>query len=440
MKSNSLQSHPIVAIVGRPNVGKSALFNRLVGKRIAIVDKEAGITRDRLYADVEWTQHHFTLVDTGGLLFEDSDNLTHQIENQARVAIAEAEKIIFVVDVRDGITTLDKDIAAILRPVREKVILVVNKVDHDGLASDVHEFHSLGYKNMSSISGLHGLGIGDLLDLITETLHAKELEDKERPIHITIVGKPNVGKSSLVNALLKQERSIVSDVPGTTRDAIDSQLTFKDKKFLLIDTAGIKRRKKIKKAVEHFSSVRAQTSIRRADVVLLMLDGSSGITSGDLKIAAEVNKAGKSCVVLVNKWDLLEGTSQKDFKLDVQERLGFINYSPIIFTSVLENKNLEKSLNEVIKVYKESQIKITTHTLNDMIRSVMLKTPPPTVGTRPVKIYYLTQVGQAPAEFLAFVNDAGLMKDHYRQFLVNQLRKKFGFVGVPVVIRCKTSR
>lgn len=438
--SSDTQTLPVVAIVGRPNVGKSALFNRFVGKRIAIVDKEAGITRDRLYSTVEWTSKYFTLVDTGGLLFEDSDNLTKQIENQAKVAIAEAQKIIFLVDVRDGITTLDRDIADILRPVHSKVILGVNKVDHQDLFNEVHEFHELGYKEMMPISGLHGLGVGDLLDVVTQSLTPLEETTEDKGIHIAVVGKPNVGKSSLVNTLLKEERTIVSDVPGTTRDAIDSELMFKNKKLILIDTAGMKRRRRIKKAVEHFSFVRSQTSIKRADVVLLMLDGSSGITSGDLKIAAEVHEAGKSCIVLVNKWDLLEGTSQHDFKLDVLERLGFINYSPVLLISVHSEMNLQKSLQEVIRVYDRSQLKIKTLSLNKFLTRVMMKTPPPVVGTKPLKIYYMTQVGNAPAQFLAFVNDARKMKESYRQFLVNQLRKEFDLEGVPVVIRCKTSR
>lgn len=439
--SSNLQSLPIVAIVGRPNVGKSALFNRFVGKRIAIVDKEAGVTRDRLYSTVEWTGKRFTLVDTGGLLFEDSDNLTRQIEKQAGIAIAEAQRILFLVDVHDGVTTLDREIAVILRPVRSKVILCVNKVDHRGLDDTVHEFHSLGYKPMFPLSAQHGLGIGELLDCVTESLIATQEESSDdKGIRVAVVGKPNVGKSSFVNALLKQERTIVSDVPGTTRDSIDTELIFKNKKLILIDTAGMKRKRRIQKAVEHFSFVRAQSSIERCDVVVLMLDGMSGITTGDLKIAEEIHEAGKSCLIVINKWDLLEGTSQNDFRLDVLDRLGFIQYSPVAFTSVLKGVNLEKSLQQVIRIYEQSQMKLRTTVLNAFLKKVMDKTPPPVVGTRPLKIYYVTQVGVAPAEFLAFVNDAGKMKESYRQFLINQLRKEFGFVGVPIVIRCKTSR
>lgn len=440
MPPRSDSSLPIVAIVGRPNVGKSALFNRLAGKRIAIVDKEAGITRDRLYAPVQWGRKKFKLVDTGGLIFDDSDTLTQQVEKQASVAIAEAQKILFVVDARDGITALDQEIAKMLRAVREKVICCVNKVDDSHLFSDAQEFYALGYEAILPVSSLHGRGIGELLDSFTDSLKNKEDREEDDSVHIAVVGKPNAGKSSFVNALLEEERNIVSEIPGTTRDSIDTLYNFRGKKITLIDTAGIKRRKKVHKPVDHFSIVRSRTSIRRADVVLLMLDGSSGITSGDLKIAMEVSEEGKSCILLVNKWDLLEGTSQRDFKLDVYDRLGFLNYSPVIFTSVKNGKNIKKAVAEAMNVYKESQKKLATHPLNDFFKKLTSKTPPPVVGVRPLKIYYVTQTGTAPAEFLLFVNDARKMKESYKSFLVNQLRKKYGFAGVPIVLRCKTSR
>jgi len=432
-------SYPIIAIVGRPNVGKSALFNRLVGKRTAIVDKEPGVTRDRIYGTVEWNKRQFQIVDTGGLLFGQEDHITQKVEKQVNLAIAEAEKIIFLVDVQNGITALDREIADLLRPIRQKVILGVNKVDQEHLSPEAQEFHELGFEPMLEISSMHGKGIGELLDTITDALAHKELIEKDESIQIAVVGKPNAGKSSFTNAILKEERSIVSEIPGTTRDSIDTQLIFKGELLTLIDTAGIRRKRKVRKAVDYFSIVRARSSIKKANVVILMLDGSSGITSGDLKIAAEVHEAGKSCLILVNKWDLLEGTSQKDFRLDVYDRLGFLNYSPILVTSVKTGKNLKRSLEEVLEIHKRGQVKIGTKELNKFFKEITTRTPPPVVGTKPLKIYYITQVGMAPIQLLAFVNNSKKMKDSYRQFLVNQCRKKFGFEGVPIILRCKTS-
>lgn len=432
--------HSIVAIVGRPNVGKSALFNRLAGRRIAIVDKEAGITRDRIYAPVVWCGKPFQVVDTGGLVFDEKDDLKRQVEKQARMAMGEAAVIVFVVDGREGVTPLDLRIAEMLRPAGKKVVLAVNKVDTGEVLYDEREVGRLGFKPALPVSSLHGRGIGELLDAVTEPLAKEEVAEAAKAIRVAVVGKPNVGKSSYVNAILHEERAIVSSAPGTTRDSLDTDFIYRGRLLTLVDTAGIRRKRSIAKAVDYFSVVRAREAIRRADVAVVMLDGTSGITAGDLKIAMEVHEAGKAAIVFVNKWDLLEETSQRDFEADMKDRLGILNYCPVLFASAKTGKNIAKSLVLVEQVYEQSQLEINTHVLNELLHRVQNETPPPVVGLKPLKIFYATQVGTAPAQFLIFVNDPQKMKPSYRQFLIHQIRKRFGFTGVPIILRCQARR
>lgn len=427
---------PIVAIVGRPNVGKSALFNKISGKRIAIVEDTPGITRDRIYADAEWLGREFTLIDTGGIEPYSKDIIPSQMRRQANLAIDTADVILFVVNVRDGMTAADKDIAAMLQKCGKPVILVCNKVDNPGQPPmEVYEFYNLGLGDPVMVSSIHGLGVGDLLDMVIEHFTENdETPDDEEITHIAIVGKPNAGKSSLVNRLLGEERVIVSDIAGTTRDAIDSQLVRNGKKYVLIDTAGMRKRGKIDENVERYSVVRALTSIERADVCVIMIDATEGVTEQDTKIAGYVHEQGKAAVFAVNKWDLIEKetNTMKNFKNSLLEGFNFMMYAESIFISAKTGQRVNDLFEMVDLAVEENKKRISTGLLNDVINDAIAMVQPPSDKGKRLKIYYGTQTGIKPPTFVLFVNDADLAHYSYTRYLENKIRAAFGFKGTPI--------
>ena len=427
---------PIVAVVGRPNVGKSTLFNKISGKRIAIVEDTPGITRDRIYADAEWSGREFTLVDTGGIEPASKDIILSQMRRQAQLAIDTASVILFVTNVRDGVTAADKDIAAMLQKCGKPVILVCNKVDNPGNPPmEFYEFYNLGIGDPMMVSSIHGLGIGDLLDAALEYFPpADELTQDEDVVHIAIVGKPNAGKSSLVNRLLGEERVIVSDIAGTTRDAIDSLLVHNEQKYMLIDTAGMRKRGKIDENVEHYSVVRALGSIDRSDVCIIMIDATEGVTEQDTKIAGYVHEQGKAAVFAVNKWDLIEKetNTMKNFKDRMLEGFNFMMYADSVFISAKTGQRVNDLFEAVNIAVEENQKRISTGLLNDVINDAIAMVQPPSDKGKRLKIYYGTQVSVKPPTFVLFVNNAELAHYSYVRYLENKIRAAFGFRGTPL--------
>lgn len=427
---------PIVAIVGRPNVGKSTLFNKISGKRIAIVEDTPGITRDRIYADAEWLGREFTLIDTGGIEPYSKDIILSQMRRQANLAIDTADVILFVVNVRDGMTAADKDIAAMLQKCGKPVILVCNKVDNPGQPPmEVYEFYNLGLGDPMMVSSIHGLGVGDLLDAVSEHFpESDDTPDDEEITHIAIVGKPNAGKSSLVNRLLGEDRVIVSDIAGTTRDAIDSQLVRNGKKYVLIDTAGMRKRGKIDENVERYSVVRALTSIERADVCVIMIDATEGVTEQDTKIAGYVHEQGKAAVFAVNKWDLIEKetNTMKNFKDNLLEGFNFMMYAESIFISAKTGQRVNDLFEMVDLAVEENKKRISTGLLNDVINDAIAMVQPPSDKGKRLKIYYGTQASVKPPTFVLFVNDSDLAHYSYIRYLENKIRAAFGFKGTPI--------
>ncbi len=427
---------PIVAVVGRPNVGKSTLFNKISGKRIAIVEDTPGITRDRIYADAEWSGREFTLVDTGGIEPVSKDIILSQMRRQAQLAIDTANVILFVTNVRDGVTAADKDIAAMLQKCGKPVILVCNKVDNPGNPPmEFYEFYNLGIGDPMMVSSIHGLGIGDLLDAALEYFPpADELAEDEDIIHIAIVGKPNAGKSSLVNRLLGEERVIVSDIAGTTRDAIDSLLVHNGQKYMLIDTAGMRKRGKIDENVEHYSVVRALGSIDRSDVCIIMIDATEGVTEQDTKIAGYVHEQGKAAVFAVNKWDLIEKetNTMKNFKDRMLEGFNFMMYADSVFISAKTGQRVNDLFEAVNIAVEENQKRISTGLLNDVINDAIAMVQPPSDKGKRLKIYYGTQVSVKPPTFVLFVNNSELAHYSYVRYLENKIRAAFGFRGTPI--------
>lgn len=429
-------SKPIVAIVGRPNVGKSTFFNYLAGRRISIVEDTPGVTRDRIYTEVEWRSRKFTLIDTGGIEPYSEDKIMQQMKNQAEIAIETADVIVFMVDMKDGLTASDREVATMLRKSRKPVILTVNKVDKVGdLPPEVYEFYNLGMENLMTVSSIHGLGVGDLLDEIYKYFPDEVDEEyDEEVIKVAVIGKPNAGKSSLINKVLGEERVIVSDIPGTTRDAIDTYVENDQGKFVFIDTAGIRRQSRINENIERYSTIRSWTAIERADVCLIMIDAVEGVTEQDTKIAGYAHEQGKASIIVVNKWDLVEkdtGTLE-EYRKTVLEKLGFMLYAPVMFISAKTGQRVDKIYELVKYVANQAALRISTGVLNDLLNEAIAMVQPPSDKGRRLKIYYMTQASVKPPTFVLFVNNMELMHYSYERYLENQLRKSFGFEGTPI--------
>ncbi len=426
----------VVAIVGRPNVGKSTLFNYLTGKRISIVEDTPGVTRDRIYAEVEWRNRKFTLIDTGGIEPYTEDTIMQQMKRQAEMAIETANVIIFMVDGKEGMTASDKEVATMLRKTSKPVILVVNKVDNIGEPPpEIYEFYNLGMGEIFPISSAHGLGIGELLDEIYKYFPEEDTEEyDENIIKVAVIGKPNAGKSSLINRILGEERVIVSDIPGTTRDAIDTYVEHGNDKYVFIDTAGIRRKSKIKENIERYSVVRSWAAVDRADVCIIMIDAVDGVTEQDAKIAGYAHEQGKASIIAVNKWDLIEketGTSE-EFVRTIHEKLSFMLYAPVIFISAKTGKRVNRIFQLIKHVAEQASFRISTGMLNDILNESVAMVQPPSDKGRRLKIYYMTQASVKPPTFVVFVNNAELMHYSYERYLENQLRKSFGFEGTPI--------
>ncbi|MDP3387883.1 MAG: ribosome biogenesis GTPase Der [Eubacteriales bacterium] len=431
---------PIVAIVGRPNVGKSTLFNRIAGKRIAITEDSPGVTRDRIYAECEWLNNHFTLIDTGGIEPQSDDIILKQMKRQAEIAIETADVILFIVDGKNGITANDKDVAEILRKSHKKVLLVCNKMDFYVDNNNMFDFYEVGLGEPISISSTEALGLGDLLDdIVANFPEDSDTEDDSDLIKVAVIGKPNVGKSSLINKILGQERVIVSDIPGTTRDAIDTFFEKGDKKFVFIDTAGIRKRKKIFENIERYSVVRAFAAVERADICLMVIDVNEGVTEQDTKIAGFAHDNGKSIIVLINKWDLIEKDNKtyQKFVDEVRNSLAFMTYAPIIPISALLGQRVDKVLEEIIEVNEFRNLRISTGVLNDVINKAVLMNQPRSVKGKKLKIFYVSQVGVGPPKFIMFVNNKELMHFSYIRYIENTIRDNFLFKGTPLVIEMK---
>jgi GTP-binding protein len=431
---------PIVAIVGRPNVGKSTLFNRIAGKRIAITEDSPGVTRDRIYAECEWLDNHFTLIDTGGIEPQSDDIILKQMKRQAEIAIETADVILFIVDGKNGLTANDKDVAEILRKSQKRVLLICNKMDFYVDNNNMFDFYELGLGEPISISSTEALGLGDLLDEIVKNFpEDSNTEEDTDLIKVAVIGKPNVGKSSLINRILGQERVIVSDIPGTTRDAIDTFFEKEDKKFVFIDTAGIRKRKKIFENIERYSVVRAFAAVERADICLMVIDVNEGVTEQDTKIAGFAHDNGKSIIVLINKWDLIEKDNKtyQKFVDEVRNSLAFMTYAPIIPISVLLGQRVDKVLEEIIEVNEFRNLRISTGVLNDVINKAVLMNQPRSVKGKKLKIFYVSQVSVGPPKFIMFVNNKELMHFSYIRYIENTIRDNFLFKGTPLVIEMK---
>ena len=426
---------PIVAIVGRPNVGKSTLFNKLAGKRISIVEDTPGVTRDRVYAEAEWLRYNFTIIDTGGIEPENDDIIVAQMRRQAQIAIETADVIIFIVDGKEGLTGADNEVAQMLRKSKKHVVLVVNKIDSLKDENNAFEFYNLGIGDPVTISSTQGLGLGDMLDKVVSYFadnHGNE--DQDEYIRIAMIGKPNVGKSSLINRLLGEDRVIVSDVPGTTRDAIDSYLETDEGKFILIDTAGLRRKSKVKEEIERYSVIRTLAAIERADVCILMLDAEDTLSDQDEKIIGYAHELNKAIMVIVNKWDLIEkdDKTMDKYKRDLQTELSFLKYAPYLFISAKTGQRVHKVLEMAKECYNNYTKRIGTGVLNDVVNKAVLMKEPPVVGLKRLKIYYVTQVETKPPTFVFFVNDSNATHFSYERYLENQLRESFDFKGTGI--------
>ena len=429
-------SRPIVAVVGRPNVGKSTLFNRLAGERISIVQDTPGVTRDRIYADVDWLNYRFTLIDTGGMEPGTEDVILKQIIVQAEIAIETADVIIFVTDVKQGVTEDDLQVAHMLRKSKKPVVLAVNKVDNMRKENlDVYEFYSLGMGEPIPISAGQMLGLGDLLEVVTGYFpEGSDNIEEEDVIKVAIIGKPNVGKSSLVNNILGEDRLIVSNIPGTTRDAIDSPIEINGQKFVFIDTAGMRRKSKIKEEIERFSIIRAVSAVERCDVAILVIDANEGITDQDTKIAGIAHERGKAAIIAVNKWDSVEkdDKTMNKFLKDIANELAYMPYAPRVFISAKTGQRVSKLIDTIKVVNENHNIRISTGVLNDVLIEAMAMQQPPSDKGKQLRIYYMTQVSTKPPTFVIFVNSRELMHFSYRRYLENQLRDAFGFSGTPI--------
>ncbi|MDE7306076.1 MAG: ribosome biogenesis GTPase Der [Clostridia bacterium] len=427
-------ANPLIAIVGRPNVGKSTFFNKVAGRKISITEDRPGVTRDRLYADSEWRGKAFSMVDTGGIELRSEDTMWKEIKKQAEVAIDTAQVILFFVDGREGLTTSDYDVAEMLRRSKKPVILVVNKIDEYS-EEKVFEFYSLGLGEPFPVSAEHGTGIGDVLDEAVSWFEKVEVSEDDS-IKIAVVGKPNAGKSSLVNKLLGFERSIVTNIAGTTRDAIDTKFTYDGKNYTIIDTAGIRKKSKVEDDVEYYSVMRAFDAVRRADVCLLVVDSSDGLTEQDTKIIGYVHEQGKPSVIVMNKWDLIEKDTNtiNKFEAKLKEDLKFMDYFKSVYVSAKTGQRAEKILSLVDEVYAHTNYRVATGTINDVISDAVRANEPPSYNGRRLKVYYSSQVSVAPPVFVLFVNSSDLMHFSYERFLENTIRKSFDFSGTPIKI------
>lgn len=427
----------IVCVVGRPNVGKSTLFNKLAGRRIAITEDTPGVTRDRIYAEAEWLGQYFTLIDTGGIEPDNQEIIMTNIRMQAEIAIDTADVILFVVDGLEGMTATDREIANILRKSGKKIIVVCNKIDSINKTDNVFEFYELGLGETLVISAEQGLGIGDLLDEIIENFpEDRDTEYDEDLIRVSMIGKPNVGKSSLINNILGENRVIVTNIPGTTRDAVDTYFNYNDDKYVFIDTAGLRRKRSIYEDVERYSVIRTLTAVDRSDICVLVIDATEGITEQDTKIAGYAHDNGKGIIIAVNKWDLIEKDSNAhlEFENDIRKTLGFILYAPIIFISAITGQRVDRLLELINLVNNNYNLRIKTGVLNDIINEAVLMNQPPSDKGKRAKIYYGTQVSVKPPRFIIFVNNKELIHFSYSRYIDNQIRNHFGFDGVPIQI------
>ncbi len=437
---------PVVAIVGRPNVGKSTLFNKISGQRISIVEDTPGVTRDRIYADVSWLDKHFTLIDTGGIEPKTNDEILAQMRRQAQLAIEMADVVIMMTNVIDGVTANDIDVAAMLLKAKKKIVLAVNKVDNIGEPPfEFYEFYNLGLGDPIAISSTHGLGVGDLLDEVTHKFpDDADTDEDEDEIKVAIIGKPNAGKSSLVNKILGEERVIVSNIAGTTRDAIDSHYEKNGDKFLFIDTAGMRKRGRIDENVEHYSVVRSLAAVDRSDVCVIMIDASEGVTEQDTKIAGYAHEQGKACIFAVNKWDVIvkNDKTQNEFTNRIREEFAFMSYAKIVFISAKTGQRIDKLIEEIKNVNEQHKRRITTGMLNDVLNEAMHKQQPPSDKGKRLKLYYGTQASTAPPTFILFANSKDLFHYSYLRFIENQVRLAFGFEGTPIkfIIREKNEK
>ena len=439
-------SKPTVAIVGRPNVGKSTFFNYIVGKRISIVEDTPGVTRDRVYAEGNWRGRSFTLVDTGGIEPESDDVILSQMREQANLAIAMADVIVFVTDLKQGVTAADSDIALMLKKSKKPIILVCNKADNYGkIPDEIYEFYNLGLGEPHRVSAVNAIGIGDVLDAIYDELPPQEEnENDDETIKVAIIGKPNVGKSSLVNKILGENRVIVSNIAGTTRDAIDSEFENEFGKYVFIDTAGIRRKSKVSEKLEKYSVMRSLLAVERADVCLLMIDANEGVTEQDTKIAGEAHEAGKGIIIVVNKWDEYEkdNNTVEQYKKDVYNKLSYLSYAPILFISAKTGQRVNKLFEMINSVASQNALRVSTSVLNQVLNEAIAIVQPPTDKGKRLRIFYMTQATTKPPTFVVFVNDKNLFHFSYERYLVNQIRKEFGLVGTPVrmIVREKAEK
>ena len=427
---------PIVAIVGRPNVGKSTLFNKIGRKRLSIVDDMPGVTRDRIYMDANWLNHEFTMIDTGGIEFDESNHMLASMRQQAQIAMEEADVILFLVDGRAGLTAQDEEVAHVLRRTKKPIVLGVNKIDSPQREVDIYDFYNLGLGDPIPLSASNLMNIGDLLDAVVASF-PENMEDEhdDDEIRIAVIGRPNVGKSSIVNKILGEERVIVSDVPGTTRDAIDTHFMENGIKYTLIDTAGMRRRGKVEEPVERYSVIRSLRAIDRSDVVLLMINAAEGITEQDKKIAGYAHESGRGVVIVVNKWDIYPEKDDKStlrFTEDLRDEIGFLQYAPVLYASALTGQRVSRVTALVKYVAEQQSMRIKTSVLNELIRDAISVNPPPMHRGRQLKIFFMTQVDIRPPKFILFVNDPELMHFSYLRFIENKLREYFGFEGTPL--------
>ena len=439
-------SKPIVAIIGKPNVGKSTFFNYIIGQRISIVEDTPGVTRDRVYGDASWRDRSFTLVDTAGIEEQQDDIIVNQMRKQAEIAIDIADVIMFITDIKQGVTADDKDIALILKKSKKKIVLVCNKADNYGNESDdIYEFYNLGLGDPMAISAANAKGIGDVLDKVYELLPSKnESESDSEIINVAVIGKPNVGKSSLINRILGEERLIVSNIAGTTRDAIDSYFENEFGKYKFIDTAGVRRKSKIKESIEKFSIMRTLFAIERADVCLMMIDATEGVTDQDAKIAGEAHEAGKGVILVINKWDEIEkdnNTTEK-FKKEIYDRLSYLSYAPIIFISAKTGQRVNKLYEMINTVASQNAMRVPTSMLNQVLNEAIALVQPPTDKGKRLKVFYMTQPSTKPPTFVVFCNNKDLFHFSYQRYLINQIRKEFGMQGTPIrlIIREKSEK